>query len=142
MKNHKGFTLVEVIIASMLLGMVFLAAFPFMSTGYQLIKKERIKTEAQVVGDRVFDRMIGEIQNVGMIHADAHEEDDFYEESIVDSEFSKLGFDIETAAEPMEDHWIHLTVILKKDEEIVYQRTEMSPLLNSAFLESMFLEVE
>lgn len=142
MKDHKGFTLVEVIIASMLFGMVFLAAFPFMSAGYQMIKKERIKTEAQMVGDRVFDRMIGEILNVETMQAGAHGEEDYYEESILGSEFSKLGFDIDTSAEPMEDHWIHLTVILKKDENIVYQRTEMSPLLNSVFLESMFLEAE
>ena len=142
MKDQKGFTLVEVVIASMLLGMVFLSAFPCLSAGYQIIKKEQTNTEAQIIGDRVFDWVLKEVQSAGTMYAGIYEEDSLYEENLGDSEFSKLGFDIEVTSESMDGHWINLTVILKKEETVIYQRTEIRPLLKVGFVESVPLEGE
>ena len=142
MKDQKGFTLVEVVIASMLLGMVFLSAFPCLSAGYQIIKKEQTNTEAQIIGDRAFDRVLKEVQSAGTMYAGIYEEDSLYEENLGDSEFSKLGFDIEVTSESMDGHWINLTVILKKEETVIYQRTEIRPLLKVGFVESVPLEGE
>ena len=49
MKNQKGFMLIELILASLLSGMIFLAAFPLVLTGYGAVKKERIRMEAAMI---------------------------------------------------------------------------------------------
>jgi len=114
MKNQKGFMLIELILASMLSGMIFLAAFPLVFTGYGAVKKERIRMEAAMIGDSIFERISKENQNTEEIC----------------SEFMDFGFDVEIESEPVDNQWISLTVILVKEGDYVYERSEFVPLFN------------
>lgn len=136
MKNQNGFTLVEVVIVSMLFGMILLAASPLIFAGYQAVKREQIKTEAQMVGDRVFDRIVSELRNAdrvsfgtyGELEMAYHEDVETWE--TLELELYELGFEIKVTAESVESNWIRLTVVLEKEEEVVCQREELVSLLN------------
>lgn len=136
MKNQYGYTLVEVVIASMLLGMVFLAASPLLFTGYRAVKREQTKTEAEMVGDRVFDRIVSELRNADLVYFGTYEElERAYHEDAdawesLDLEPYELGFEIKIAEEAVESNWIRLTIVLEKEEEVAYQREELVSLLN------------
>ena len=136
MKDQKGFTLVEVVIASMLLGMVFLTAFPLINVGYQVIKSEQIRTEAQLIGDSIFERISSELQNNETMKSGMYAESErILEDAInpwerIETLFPGGGFDVEVESEPMDEGWTCLTVTLKKEGDIVYKRSEMIYLLN------------
>lgn len=136
MKNQNGFTLVEVVIVSMLFGMILLASSPLIFAGYQAVKREQIKTEAQMIGDRVFDRIVSELRNAdrvsfgtyGELEMAYHEDVETWE--TLDLELYELGFEIKVTAESVESNWIRLTVVLEIEEEVVCQREELVSLLN------------
>ena len=41
-----------------------------------------------------------------------------------------FGFDVEIESEPVDNQWLSLTVILVKEGDYVYERSEFVPLFN------------
>ena len=145
MKNQNGFTLVEVVIASMLLGMVFLSAFPIVTTGYRMMKQEQEKIEAQIIGNSEFDRIASELQTAKYIFLGTKEEleaiqEDAEEWKYIDHIFSDQAFDMIVDVEILEDHWLYMTVTLSDENKVVYNREEMISLLNYGFYKDASME--
>ena len=134
MKNHQspGFTMIEVVVASMLLTMVLLTAFPMFRTGKAIVDQKQRTQEIEFLGDRVFDRTARELQHAEIAYFGTENvayrlDESMFPDSLDDLEdrLEQYRLDVEILAEPMEDGWFLLLVELSEDGTVQYNREEM-----------------
>ena len=134
MKNHQnsGFTMIEVVVASMLLTMVLLTAFPMFRTGKAIVDRKQRTQEIEFLGDRVFDRTARELQHAEIAYFGTEDaayrlDESMFPDSLDDLEdrLEQYRLDVEILAEPMEDGWFLLLVELSEDGTVQYNREEM-----------------
>lgn len=139
MKNHQnsGFTMIEVVVASMLLTMVLLTAFPMFRTGKAIVDRKQRTQEIEFLGDRMFDRVARELQHTEIAYfgtkgAAYRLDESMFPDSLDDLEdrLEQYRLDVEILAEPMEDGWFLLLVKLSEDGTVQYNREEMILSLN------------
>ena len=127
MKKHQfhgrkspGFTMIEVIIASMLMTLVLATAFPLFRTGKGIADQKQRAMEIEILGDSVFKRAEKELQ----ITMNLDEWDK------KDTRLEQYGLELKVLAEPMEDGWYVLRVELSDEETVQYLREERVLVLN------------
>lgn len=152
MKNRRknttgGFTLVEVVIASMLVGMVMLAAFPMIITGRDILERRQKEMESSLLGDSVFDCVVKELQNADQIFVGTEEEVEAFCEnlefenwSFVEMDLGSDVFDVEIEIEPVDNEWVFLGVKLISERDILFEREEVVPILNFGLFEKDEIE--
>ena len=118
--GNDGFTLVEVVIAVMLSGVLMLAAFPMLTTGRNLVTKMQHRWEAAVIGDGVFQQASTELQNNGEV----------YIETMEDWEERFDSYDVELDVTWEEPDWMVVSVSLIRQDTVLYERCEWIPYLN------------
>lgn len=67
-KNHKGFSLIEVVVSLVILGFLLTAILPMFVSGFSLIyimgQKTKISNEAQAFIEAIYDKGIDEVDNI------------------------------------------------------------------------------
>lgn len=108
-KNRKsGFSLVEVVIALALLGMVLLAVGPVITTGQRIFLRTQRKAEAEVLGDRAFEYI-----------AEGKEQNE------ISIGLKEKGFELMVETEPLDREWVSLRLELVENNAVVYEREEV-----------------
>ena len=115
-----GFTMIEIMVASMLLTMVLAAAFPLIRTGKAIAVQKQRAMEIEILGDSVFKQAEKELQ----IAMNLDEWDK------TDTRLDQYGLELEILAEPMEDGWYVLRVELSDEATVQYIREERILVLN------------
>ena len=113
-RQSPGFTMIEVMIASLLMTMILAAAFPMFRTGKGIADQKQRTMEIEILGDSVFERAEKELQNTMSL--------DGWDKA--DTRLERYGLDMEVLAEPMEEGWHVLRVELSDDESVQYIREE------------------
>ena len=108
-RNTAGFTLMEVIIAMMLVSTIFLAAFPLVTTGRNVVAKKQKEIEINLLGDGIFDRISGELQNAAELFENTEE---------LETEYDQYGIDVNITIEQMEHGWVYLFVRIMEEETV------------------------
>ncbi|MBQ7795878.1 MAG: type II secretion system protein [Lachnospiraceae bacterium] len=147
MRNRKGFTLVEVVIASMLAGMVLLAAFPLITAGRNMVNREQKRMEAAMVGDGIFEAVANELRCADRVFLGDLDELTEYMEVSDENDWDTFEFDLPESeqevlmeAETVDDDWIWIKVSIEGEEELYYEREEIIPLLNLSLDEERAIE--
>ena len=118
--GNDGFTLVEVVIAAMLSSVLMLTAFPMLTTSRNLVTKMQHRWEAVVIGDGVFQQASTELQNNGEVCI----------ETMEDWEERFNSYDVELNVTWEETDWMSVSVILFRQDTVLYERCEWIPYLN------------
>ena len=118
--GNDGFTLVEVVIAAMLSSVLMLTAFPMLTTSRNLVTKMQHRWEAVVIGDGVFQQASTELQNNGEVCI----------ETMEDWEERFNSYDVELNVTWEETDWMAVSVILFRQDTVLYERCEWIPYLN------------
>lgn len=142
-----GFTLVEVVIASMLVGMVLLAAFPLIKTGRSILERRQKELECSWIGDGIFEFTMKEIQNADRMFVGTEDEFNEFCEETDPEQWKQLkidsdghGLDVEITLEPVEQEWMLLGVRLIEKETVLFEKEEVVPVLNFGLLKKEGLE--
>lgn len=129
--RNKGFTMIEVVIASMLIGMLLLTAFPLFKTGKSLINQKQKDLELSILGDGVFAGIKKEFQNAEIVYFGTEEAlSEIYGDStestwnLLDINLDRHGLDMEIEAELLEEGWMFLCVQMSEEGNIRYKREE------------------
>ena len=115
-----GFTIIEIVIAAMLVGILTLTAFPLLLTGWKTVIRQQTELDQAMLAEQIFDHMVQEIQsNTGFEIRESNSEMIWknFEERM---EELHLTVHIETT--PVQDQWISLEVQLFDDETLVCTR--------------------
>ena len=130
--QNAGFTMIEVVVAAMLLTMVLLAAFPLFQTGKAIVDQKQRKQEIELLGDYVFEGAAKELQNAEMNDFESEEAEDGLDERLyldgldnLEEKLDPYGLDLEILAEPLESGWFFLLVELSEEGTVQYHREEM-----------------
>ena len=118
--GNDGFTLVEVVIVAMLSSVLMLTAFPMLTTSRNLVTKMQHRWEAVVIGDGVFQQASTELQNNGEVCI----------ETMEDWEERFNSYDVELNVTWEETDWMSVSVILFRQDTVLYERCEWIPYLN------------
>ena len=121
-RNTNGFTLIEVIIATMLVSIIFLAAFPLVKTGKTIVEEKKKEIEVCILGDGIFDGLTKELQNSAEVILDTEE---------IENEYGQYGIDVEIIAEQVKSTWAVLLVRIKEEDAVLYEREEMVHMPNA-----------
>ncbi len=121
-RNTNGFTLIEVIIAMMLVSIIFLAAFPLVKTGRTIVEKKQKEIEVCILGDGMFDGLTKEMQNSAEMGFDTEE---------LENKYSQNGIDVEITIEMVKSTWAILLLRIKEEDAVLYEREEMVHLPNA-----------
>lgn len=162
MKNRKGFTLAEVMVASMLAGMLLISLFPLVKTGQRVVEQGRKQEEVKLLGDGVFEAAANELQCASRIFLGTEEElkllvdDETMEDECAESgkaesktlsawetfqpDLSHHGYEILMEIWKEEQNWLALHVNIMDEDECVYEREEWIPVLNMDFYEPYDIE--
>lgn len=135
--NNNGFSLVEIVIAAMLMGMVLLAAFPMIMTGKRNLERKQREMEVRLLGDRVFERVCEELERSGQAVLEAEdtkeivlEEPEREWQKLLECELEHHGVHMKVETEKLDDEWLFLNVKLTEDEMVFYEREQVVPVLN------------
>lgn len=120
MRNRKGFTLIEVMAASMLTCMLFLSAFPLIKMGMQVTEQRQKQEAVQILGDGMFEAALDLLT----------EGERFAVWKKLRTIFSSDEYKVFWEMWEPEENWMVLHVNLMDGKECVYEREEMIPVLN------------
>lgn len=143
MKGRHGFTLMEVMIAAMLSGMIFLAALPLILTGQKLARQMEEKEAANIAGDAVFEDVKEKLMYADRIFLGNDPENELLDEGEwkpVCGSCSMRGMDMVTEFCTVGSDCIRLTVKLVNEKKCIYERTEEVRLLNLSLHEDRQIE--
>lgn len=133
-ENRKGFSLVEVMAASFLSGLLLLTAFPLLTVGRNLIEYEQRKIEASGLGNRIF-LSISDVLNDFKTYA--YGEEDLIEAVLKEADLvemeqmsEKYGFELSVEMEELDPAWMRLKICLNEDGAVWYEREEVVTMLN------------
>lgn len=142
MRNRRGFTLTEIMIAAMLGGVLLLIALPLIFTQQRIGRQLEENANTVMVGDAIFEYVKDELIYADRVFIGDNEENVPPEEEdwkaiYVSSEGKNLpkkqaGKQARLVMEAcaLEQCRLRLTVKLMDGEEIIYERTEELELLN------------
>ena len=108
------------ILAAGSLCVLMLAAVPVLTTGRNLVTKMQYRWEAVVIGDGVFQQASTELQNNGEVCI----------ETMEDWEERFNSYDVELNVTWEETDWMSVSVILFRQDTVLYERCEWIPYLN------------
>lgn len=120
MKNRKGFTLIEVMMVSMLTCMLFFSAFPLIKMGLRVTEQRQKQEAVQILGDGMFDAAL-ELMTQG-------ERIEVWKK--LRTIFSNDEYKVLWEMWEPEENWMVLHVNIMDGKECVYEREEMIPVLN------------
>lgn len=131
MRRHGGFTLVEVMTASFLAGMIFLTAMPVILFGKRSIRQMAEREAAAMIGDSVFEEAKEKLMYAKRVClAYEADEDSADEWRRIGGDFSWEDMEMTLEACAMGPDRLEFAIRLWKNGQCVYERRELIPLLN------------
>lgn len=125
MKNQKGFTLMEVMIASMLTAMLLFSAFPLIKMGFYVTEQRQRQEAVQILGDGMFESAL-ELLTEG---------EQMEVRKKLQTIFSNEEYQVFWEMWELEENWMVLHVNIMDEKECVYEREETIPVLNMELYE-------
>jgi prepilin-type N-terminal cleavage/methylation domain-containing protein len=132
MKDQRGFTLVELMTASVLAGILFASAVPLFLMGQRAVRRQQRIAEAALAGDQIFEELSKELVFAGDIWIgdeggsplDAESWTAVYENVYHDR------MDLELCVQDLGETSLYLRVRLADGDAVLYERAETLILLN------------
>lgn len=134
MKDRGGFTLVEVMAAAMIAGILILSAFSCFRMGYKVLYERQNRETINMVGDGIFDMAADELRTAGAIFLSDEEAAvpaDRRKWNMIRGDMFSLDEEVILYAEADGENRITLTVRLERNGEICYERTDTFVTLNA-----------
>lgn len=133
MRNRAGFTIVEVMAASLIAGILFLTGFSCLRMGYKVLYEKQDRETANMIGDKIFELAVNELrtaEEVMLCDEDPTAAVDEEAWMLLYGEMFSLEEDVFIYAESKGENLIELTVRLERKGKICYERTDTFLLLN------------
>lgn len=135
--NHKGFTLVELMVSAMIAGILAVAITPMFLSAHKKLEEERTRVLAARSCNMIYELVERKLKTAQYEEIKNLLDGGFTEDGLMDGENYDLEQDVRIRIDEKEGEFLVLTVsMVSSEEEIIIERTGTVLALNLAWKEN------